>query len=570
MAKHSYEIILDPTVILDHEIPFIPDNKSIESTDSSNTTQENEDNMVCNRNNMPSFDQLLYFETKLLQILNDGNAPLYLYKKIIEWTLELCQSNVAVDQLLKTREAVIKQIESKIPFLKKTKSYQKEVLLSTDDTPQAVNVTVFDFKSQLLSLINHSSLFNDLDNLDVNPKNRFGKYKSENHIISSVNSGNRYELAYNTLINDPEKDFLMPIIFACDETKVSSQGKGSCWPLLFTTSILNQSSRNLPTAWKPLGYIYDTSLLLSQNEERKLRKPLKSLCLHQILDAILESFVKCQNDDSLHDIELCIAGKSKIMNIKIYCHVIIGDMQGGDKMCSTSACYSILMKRISRGCDASGENCGDPDIECKKIVSRRVEELVLTNQEEVLNNFNQYNVYNAWFKVNFGGCPYGIFSAACPIEPLHSLENGIIADCLKILFKKVGSTKKLAQLDQIAQKVVNLPRQKGSSSGSDKTMPRLLWKDGITVLTDLTASYKVGIMFTVVVISLRKEGLDFFIEVLGDVDIVNDMRECFQMILCYWMWLKKKKYWDRQNNEERIKAKEAIREMLRKIKSLWP
>ena len=77
-------------------------------------------------------------------------------------------------------------------------------------------------------------------------------------------------------------------------------------------------------------------------------------------------------------------------------------------------------------------------------------------------------------------------------------------------------------------------------------------------------------MFTVVVISLRKEGLDFFIEVLGDVDIVNDMRECFQMILCYWMWLKKKKYWDRQNNEERIKAKEAIREMLRKIKSLWP
>ena len=251
MAKHSYEIILDPTVILDHEIPFIPDNKSIESTDSSNTTQRSEDNLVCNRNNMPSFDQLLYFETKLLQILNDGNAPLYLYKKIIEWTLELCQSNVAVDQLLKTREAVIKQIESKIPFLKKTKSYQKEVLLSTDDTPQAVNVTVFDFKSQLLSLINHSSLFNDLDNLDVNPKNRFGKYKSENHTISSVNSGNRYELTYNTLINDPEKDFLMPIIFACDETKVSSQGKAlvghycSQLPYLINHQETYQLHRNL-------------------------------------------------------------------------------------------------------------------------------------------------------------------------------------------------------------------------------------------------------------------------------------------------------------------------------------
>ena len=219
---------------------------------------------------MPSFDNNLYFETKLLKILNDGNAPLYLYKKIIEWTLELFQSDAVIEELLKTREAVIKKIESLIPFCLKTKSYQKQVLLSTNDNPQTVNVTVFDFKSQLLSLINYSSLFNDLDNLDVNPKNRFGKYKSHNQNLSTVNSGERYQMAYENMIKDPEKDFLMPIIFATDETKVSSQGKGSCWPLLFTTSILNQSSRNLPTAWKPLGYIYDTSLLLSPNEEKSL------------------------------------------------------------------------------------------------------------------------------------------------------------------------------------------------------------------------------------------------------------------------------------------------------------
>jgi hypothetical protein len=37
--------------------------------------------------------------------------------------------------------------------------------------------------------------------------------------------------------------------------------------------------------------------------------------------------------------------------------------------------------------------------------------------------------------VSYGGCRFGIFSAACPIEPLHALENGIIPDCLTILFK---------------------------------------------------------------------------------------------------------------------------------------
>jgi hypothetical protein len=129
MAKYNYEIILDPTVLLDHEIPYIPDNESVKATDSSNTTQENEDNLVYNSNQTPSFDQLLYFETKLLQMLNDGNAPLYLYKQIIEWTLELFKSNVAIDQLLKTREAVIKQIESKIPFLKKNKVISKRSII---------------------------------------------------------------------------------------------------------------------------------------------------------------------------------------------------------------------------------------------------------------------------------------------------------------------------------------------------------------------------------------------------------------------------------------------------------
>ena len=53
----------------------------------------------------------------------------------------------------------------------------------------------------------------------------------------------RYKLAYETCVKNPENDFLVPIIFVCDETKVSNQDKASCWPLLFTTSILNQEMK---------------------------------------------------------------------------------------------------------------------------------------------------------------------------------------------------------------------------------------------------------------------------------------------------------------------------------------
>ena len=77
--------------------------------------------------------------------------------------------------------------------------------------------------------------------------------------------------------------------------------------------------------------------------------------------------------------------------------------------------------------------------------------LVDGNKTEKLKKLHQYNVQNAWFDVDFGGCPYGIFSAACPVEPLHAVENGLISECMKVLYNKLGSPKKLSQLDKVVK-----------------------------------------------------------------------------------------------------------------------
>ena len=107
----------------------------------------------------------------------------------------------------------------------------------------------------------------------------------------------------------------------------------------------------------------------------------------------------------------------------------------------------------------------------------------------------------------------------------------IIADCLKVLFAKIGSTASLAKLDDLAHELTKLPRQQSSSSGSDKSMPRLLWKDGITTLTDLTASCKVGIMFTIVVLLLLDTGKQFFTDIFGETKVLNAFR-CFYATGC--------------------------------------
>ena len=115
-----------------------------------------------------------------------------------------------------------------------------------------------------------------------------------------------------------------------------------------------------------------------------------------------------------------------------------------------------------------------------------------------------------WFKVNYGGCQFGIFSAVSPVESLHALEIALISDCLTELFSEDLKEKTCAEFYAIARKLTKLPRQSFASNGTDKDMPRLLWKDGVTELNDVTASGKVEKMFTVVVIALQDIGQDFF------------------------------------------------------------
>jgi hypothetical protein len=116
---------------------------------------------------------------------------------------------------------------------------------------------------------------------------------------------------------------------------------------------------------------------------------------------------------------------------------------------------------------------------------------------------------------------------------LHALENGLIAECVRILFDEEMTTKQKRRLDLLVRRLAYLPRQRYGSSGAEPLMPRLLWKDGITSLSEITAKYKVGIMFTIVTVSLQDKGKSLFEDVLGSNECLNDMRQVFQMMLAY-------------------------------------
>jgi hypothetical protein len=68
----------------------------------------------------------------------------------------------------------------------------------------------------LYSLLSDPNLVSNLANLDVNPKNPFDRYESKGSYLSTIDSGAWYQQAYKNLVKDPEKDFVVPICFACD------------------------------------------------------------------------------------------------------------------------------------------------------------------------------------------------------------------------------------------------------------------------------------------------------------------------------------------------------------------
>jgi hypothetical protein len=90
-------------------------------------------------------------------------------------------------------------------------------------------------------------------------------------------------------------------------------------------------------------------------------------------------------------------------------------------------------------------------------------------------------------------------------------------------------------------------------------------------MTNISAKLKVGIMFTIVVLSLREEGIKYFTQVLGSPQQANEMRQVFQMLLLYWVWLKRDSYWKRGDHKDaKDSARKAIRVMLRELIHLWP
>ena len=282
-----------------------------------------------------------------------------------------------------------------------------------------------------------------------------------------------------------------------------------------------------------------------------------------------------QKEGELENVTLRLGNKQKTVNLKVPLAFIIGDIQGGDGICGRSAYYGAKAKRICRMCDATPDAYESIYVDnCNLLVMEDMMQLSLNKHKEEerqkLRNMLQTPNWLAFYNVDYGGSPGGVFTAACPPEALHSLENGLILHCLKELFQAMLSPKVNGRIDAVVKRWANMPKQH-PMKGYAQDFPRLIFFDGLSSISNISASHKVGKLFAYVLAALTKDGREVLLNDIKKPDKEYiDTIQAFEMLLCYWAWLKKDEYWDSDDEEALATAKQSICVLCRQLKSLFP
>ena len=151
----------------------------------------------------------------------------------------------------------------------------------------------------------------------------------------------------------------------------------------------------------------------------------------------------------------------------------------GDKICCQSASYLTSLRRICWKCTVPGHECHNLEFKCKKMSMRKMKKFVENENTVKLQKCHQHCVKSMWCNLSYGGCEFGVFSAANPTEWLHALDNGLIECCLHVLCEDLLTVSQCTELDNIAKWLTKLPWQRLMSANLNSCFPRLLWKSSV-------------------------------------------------------------------------------------------
>lgn len=155
-------------------------------------------------------------------------------------------------------------------------------------------------------------------------------------------------------------------------------------------------------------------------------------------------------------------------------------------------------------CDATPNVYNSKNMDnCNLLTMEDIKKLYIDQDRKQLHILMQYITWQTFFNIDYGGLPGGVFTPACPPEALHSLENGLNNHCLKQLFDHAVTKATQRKFNAVVQRWSSYSCQQYMKSYAAE-YPRLLFQDGMSSISDISAGTKVGILFVIVIAALTK------------------------------------------------------------------
>jgi len=370
-------------------------------------------------------------------------------------------------------------------------------------------VVTFSFAAMAQSLLEDQSLMKP-ENLLINNNNQ----PIPDDVCGDIDSGEWYKSATIRLCINKE-DVLCPIILFIDTTHLDKLSKWSLEPVLFTLGIFNRKTRNLSTAWRPLGLVTNTTRMSSATRAQfgkryvKKTEPKDQIMhtyftftksqnmqnYHRILKVILEDLVTCQKSGGLPT-TLKIGNSTIKCCLKVPVAFVVGDCEGSDKLCGRYGTHSLGNSLICRDCDCPTKEADNPYYQCKPLTCAIFDAAI--GNSDALKKLSHHSVNNAFHQVCFGGDEQGIHGCSPP-EMLHLYQLGLYKYALDAFVSLLSSEQKRS-FDQLVSKVSHTCYRQ-----SDRTFPRFRFPRGITDLKKFTAAEQVGVILICFLVISTKE-----------------------------------------------------------------
>ena len=180
--------------------------------------------------------------------------------------------------------------------------------------------------------LSERTIFESIDNLDVNPNNPFPNVHltQDTSTVSMLTSGT--QTVMKTCIK------MQRIFFFLSFSLLMSQQKATIAPLSFVASLPNQGKQNKKSDWRTLCFTPGLSVFEGNAEHESQSGKSKStqcvLCRHRKLHCTQERFII--------DKVITIPRRTKVAIMEACCCLILGDTQRADAISGSSSNCSFI------------------------------------------------------------------------------------------------------------------------------------------------------------------------------------------------------------------------------------